>query len=40
MQDLESTIIGLVQNVSPSVVSIVIKKDLPLFRDNPFGFFD
>ena len=40
MQDLESTIIWLVQDVSPSVVSIVIKKDLPLFRDNPFGFFD
>ena len=39
MQTLENNITSLAQDISPSVVSIVIKKDLALFRENPFGFF-
>ena len=39
IQNLENTVTSLAKNVSPSVVSIVIKKDLPTFRRNPFWFF-
>ena len=39
IQNLENTLTQLAKEVSPSVVSIVIKKDLPTFRRNPFGFF-
>ncbi len=39
IQSLENTLTQLAQEVSPSVVSIVIKKDLPLYQRNPFGFF-
>ena len=35
----ESSIITAVKEVSPAVVSIVITKDLPMFRNRPF-FFD
>ncbi len=37
--DLQNTITGLVKNVSPSVVSIIIKKDLTLYRSDVFWFF-
>ena len=36
---LEQTIKTIARNTSPSVVSIVISKDLPVFRTDPFGFF-
>jgi hypothetical protein len=39
IRSLENTITKLAKEVNPSVVSIVIKKDLPVFRNNPFGFF-
>lgn len=37
--DIENTITSIVKEVSPSVVSIVIKKDLILYRSDIFGFF-
>lgn len=39
MQSLESEIIATVQNVSESIVSIVIKKDLIIYKSDPYGFF-
>lgn len=36
----ESEIIDTVKKVSPSVVSIIISKDLPLYRDQVFSFSD
>lgn len=39
IQDFENTITQLASEVTPSVVNIIIKKDLPLFRENPFWFF-
>ena len=39
IQNLENTVTELAKDVSPSVVSIVIKKDLPTFQRNPFWFF-
>jgi len=39
MKTLENTIIEKVANIWPSVVSIVIKKDLIIYRSDPFGFF-
>ena len=36
----ESEIIDTVKKVSPSVVSIIISKDLPLYRDQVFSFND
>ena len=37
--DLQNTITKLVKEVSPSVVSIIIKKDLTLYRRDDFWFF-
>ena len=37
--DLQSEITKIVKNVSPGVVSIVIKKDLLVYRNSPFGFY-
>lgn len=37
--DLQNNITNIVQNTAPSIVSIIIKKDLPLFRSDPFWFF-
>lgn len=37
--DLQNTITGLVKDISPSVVSIIIKKDLTLYRSDVFWFF-
>ena len=39
INDLENNITKLVDETSPSVVSIVIKRDLPQYLSNPFGFF-
>jgi len=39
MNQLEQEIINKVQNISPSVVSIIIKKDLTIYRSDPSGFF-
>lgn len=36
---LENEITSLVKKASPSVVSIIIKKDLILYRSDPWGFF-
>lgn len=36
---LEAQIIQTVQEASPSIVSIVIKKDLVVYRSDPWGFF-
>ncbi len=37
--DLESEITQLVKEVGPSVVNIIIKKDLALYRRDPWWFF-
>lgn len=37
--DLQNNITKIVQDTAPSIVSIIIKKDLPLFRSDPFWFF-
>jgi S1-C subfamily serine protease len=37
--DLQSNITSLARDVSPSVVSIIIKKDLVVYRSDPWGFF-
>ncbi len=39
LKQLESEITQIVEKISPSVVSIVISKDLPIFRSDPWGFF-
>ncbi|QFR38977.1 trypsin-like serine protease [Candidatus Gracilibacteria bacterium 28_42_T64] len=39
MNQLEAEIIDKVQEASPSVVSIIIKKDLTIYRSDPWGFF-
>ena len=36
---LQNDITNIVAKTSPSVVSIVIKKDLVIYRSDPFGFF-
>ncbi len=37
--DLESEITSLVKKASPSVVNIIIKKDVWMYRSDPWGFF-
>lgn len=39
MQSLENIINTTVQNIAPSVVSIIIKKDLVIYRSDPWWFF-
>lgn len=39
IKDLESNVTKSVEKISPSVVSIIIKKDLAIFRSDPLGFF-
>lgn len=39
MLELENTINQTVKKIAPSVVSIVIKKDLVVYRSDPYGFF-
>jgi len=36
---LQNNITSLVKKVSPSVVSIIIKKDLDIYKSDPWGFF-
>ncbi|MDD2871186.1 MAG: trypsin-like peptidase domain-containing protein [Candidatus Gracilibacteria bacterium] len=37
--DLQSEITKIVKDTSPGVVSIIIKKDLLIYRNSPFGFY-
>ena len=39
LSDLESGVKALAAKVSPSVVSIIVSKDVPVYRTDPFGFF-
>ncbi|MDD3646746.1 MAG: trypsin-like peptidase domain-containing protein [Candidatus Gracilibacteria bacterium] len=39
LDSLEHDITNIVKDVSPSVISIVIKKDLVLYKTDPWGFF-
>lgn len=39
MVSLESSITQEVAQVAPSVVSIIVKKDLVVYRSDPWGFF-
>jgi hypothetical protein len=39
LQNLEQQVQGISQKVSESVVSIVISRDVEVFRSDPFGFF-
>lgn len=36
---VQSEITKIAKNVSPSVVSIVISKDVPTYKSDPWGFF-
>ncbi|MDD3302590.1 MAG: trypsin-like peptidase domain-containing protein [Candidatus Gracilibacteria bacterium] len=36
---LQTDITKIVKDISPSIVSIIIKKDLTVYRQDPFGFF-
>lgn len=38
--NIENEITNIVKNLSPWVVSIVIKKDLTLYKSDPWGFFN
>lgn len=40
LKDTEKNITGLVDTISPAVVSIVIKKDLIVYRSDPWWFFE
>lgn len=39
MRNLQDVITQEVQDIAPSVVSIIIKKDLVIYRSDPWGFF-
>lgn len=39
IQALESSIIDTAKNISPSVISIIIKKDMVIYKSDPWGFF-
>ncbi len=39
IQSLENNITKIAKEVSPSVVNIIIKKDLVVYRSDPYGFF-
>ena len=39
INSLENNITSLIKKVSPSVVSIVIKKDIDIYKQDPWGFF-
>lgn len=38
-ESLENNITNIVKEVSPSIVSIIVKKDLTLYRRDPWWFF-
>lgn len=37
--NVENEITGLVEKLSPWVASIIVKKDLTIYRSDPYGFF-
>jgi len=39
MLELENKIINIVKDTTPSIVNIVINKDLTIYRNDPFNFF-
>lgn len=39
LSSLENDITNIVDQVSPSVVSIIIKKDIVIYKSDPWGFF-
>jgi serine protease Do len=39
LQNVEAGVKNVARSVSPSVASIVISKDVPVYRTDPFGFF-
>lgn len=39
VSDIESEVKGVASKVGPSVVSIVVSKDMQTYRTDPFGFF-
>lgn len=39
LSDFESSLVQTVKQVSPSVVSIIIQKDIVVYRSDPWGFF-
>ena len=39
LQNLEDVITTTAKDIAPSVVSIIIKKDLVIYRSDPWGFF-
>lgn len=39
LKNLQSEITSTVENIAPSIVSIVVNKDLVIFRNDPWGFF-
>lgn len=39
LKNLQDEITSTVENISPSIVSIIVNKDLVIFRNDPWGFF-
>ena len=39
LKNLENIIVEKIRDISPSVVSIIIKKDIVIYKSDPFGFF-
>ena len=39
LESVEDKVTSLVKETSPSVVSVIIKKDMGIYRSDPWGFF-
>ena len=39
IKELENTLTNIVSELSPSIVSIIIEKDLIVYKSDPYGFF-
>lgn len=39
IKELENTLTNIVWELSPSIVSIIIEKDLAVYKSDPYGFF-
>ncbi|MCD5380468.1 trypsin-like peptidase domain-containing protein [Candidatus Gracilibacteria bacterium] len=39
LESVEDKVTSLVKETSPSVVSVIIKKDMAIYRSDPWGFF-
>ncbi len=39
LKDIETSVKNIVKNVSPAVVSIIISKDVQIYKTDPFWFF-